>query len=433
MSSIAIASSPGARRLFVASVIARLPLEALSIGLLVHARQLTGSFAAAGVVSGVYAIGVGVGGPVLGRLADRHGPTAVLLSSASAAGLLLVAMALAPGTTPLAVLVGLAAGIGITTPPVGACLRTQLPSLLSDPGSLRSAYALETSLVELTYILGPPLALGLGEVWSTGAALAIAGAILVAATGAFAVQPTSRHWTPTPRDPRLHGGSLCTPAMRTLVIVLLAVGMLLGADEVAVIAAAKALRTTTAAAPLFAVWGAGSFMGGLLVTRLGGGARRAAGLILLLGVLTAGHMALIPADRSVLALGVVLLFAGAAIAPTEATLYAMVDRATPIGTVTEAFSWLATAMAVGSAVGAAGAGVLTDRAGPTAGFAFGGAAGVVALVATGLRPGTLAPPSPTATQPMAAAASPIGPVVHALSPRGSEGRVDGCLAVQDDA
>ena len=389
MSSIAIAVSPGARRLFVASVIARLPLEALSIGLLVHARQLTGSFAAAGVVSGVYAIGVGVGGPVLGRLVDRHGPTAVLLGSVSVAGVLLVAMALAPATTPLAVLVGLAGGIGIATPPVGACLRTQLPSLLSEPGALRSAYALEASLVELTYIFGPPLALGVGEVWSTGAALAVAGTVLFAATAAFAAQPASRHWAPTPRDRRVRGGSLRTPAMWTLVIVLLAVGMLLGADEVAVIATAKALHTTTAAAPLFAVWGAGSFFGGLLVTRLGGGARRAAGLVLLLGLLTAGHMALIPADRSVLTLGAALLFAGAAIAPTEATLYAMVERAAPIGTVTEAFAWLATAMAVGSAAGAAGAGVLADRAGPTAAFAFGGAAGAVALVATALRSRTL--------------------------------------------
>ena len=75
--------------------------------------------------------------------------------------------------------------------------------------------------------------------------------------------------------------------MRTLVIVLIAGGMLLGASEVAVIAAAKALHTTMGGAPLFAVWGAGSFIGGLLVARLGGGARTAAGLALLLGVLTA--------------------------------------------------------------------------------------------------------------------------------------------------
>ena len=59
-----------------------------------------------------------------------------------------------------------------------------------------------------------------------------------------------------------------------------------------------------------------------------------------------------------------LLLAGAAIAPTYATVYAMVDHAAPAGTVTEAFAWLATAMAVGVAAGAAGAGVVADHAGP---------------------------------------------------------------------
>jgi len=40
-----------ARRLLVISIVARLPLTTLSIGLLVHAQHLTGSFAAAGAVS----------------------------------------------------------------------------------------------------------------------------------------------------------------------------------------------------------------------------------------------------------------------------------------------------------------------------------------------------------------------------------------------
>jgi len=297
--------------------------------------------------------------------------------------------ALLPTRAPLAVLVALAAGIGLAEPPVGACLRTQLPALLSNPGAIRSAYALEASLVELTYIFGPPLALCIGALWSSGAALAAAGLVLLAATAAFAAQPASRSWQPAPAGRTSRGGSLRTPAMRTLVIVLIAVGMLLGADEVAVIAAAKALHATMGGAPLFAVWGAGSFIGGLLVARLGGGARTAGGLALLLGALTAGHLALIPADGSVLALGAVLLVAGAAISPTEATLYAMVEHAAPDGTITEAFAWLTTAMAVGGAVGAAGAGIVADRAGPSAAFALAGGAGALALLTSMLRSRTI--------------------------------------------
>ena len=54
-----------------------------------------------------------------------------------------------------------------------------------------------------------------------------------------------------------------------------------------------------------------------------------AGLGLVLAALAAGHLALVPAAGNVIALGAVLLVAGAAIAPTYATVYAMVDRAAP--------------------------------------------------------------------------------------------------------
>ncbi len=384
-----IASSASARRLFAASILARLPLEMLSIGLVVHTQHLTGSFTAAGMVTGVYAIALALGGPLLGRLVDRRGQTSVLLASAGAAASLLVAIAVLPRGTPLGVPVTLAAGIGLATPPVGACLRTQLPALLPDPSATRSAYAFEASVVELTWIFGPPLVLCIAAFWSTGAALAMAGLVLLVATTAFAAQPASRSWRPMPPARRARGGSLRTPAMRTLVAVLVAVGALLGAAEVAVAAAAKTLDGTLAAAPLFAVWGAGSFAGGLLAARLGGGVRSAAGLALMLCALTAGHLALIPVAGSVVALGVVLFTAGAAISPTEAALNAMVDDAAPAGTVTEAFTWLTTAMAIGAAVGAAGAGTLIDRGGPITAFALAGGAGALAVLTTVLRSHTL--------------------------------------------
>ena len=177
--------------------------------------------------------------------------------------------------------------------------------------------------------------------------------------------------------------------MRTLVIVLVAVGVLLGAGEVAVTAAAKANGSTTDAAPLFTLWGAGSFLGGLLIARLGGARRPAAGLALILAALTAGHLALVPVAGSMPALGAGLLLAGAAIAPAEAAVYAMVDTAAPAGTITEAFAWLATAMAVGGALGAGLAGVIVDRAGPSAGFALAAGAGAIAVVMTLLRARTL--------------------------------------------
>jgi MFS family permease len=399
----AIASAPGALRVFVISIVARLPLTMLSIGLLVHARHLTGSFAAAGVVTGAYAVSLGVGGPLLGKLVDRRGQTLVLVASAAVAAPLLGVVAVLPTGTSATVLVGLACAIGLASPPLGACVRTLFPGLLGDAGAVRSAYAADASASELTWIAGPPLALGLGAAWSTGAALAAAGVILVVATVAFAVQPASRRWRPAPpAGPRPRGGSLQTPAMRTLVVVLVAVGVLFGAVEVAVTAATDALGSTAAAGPLLGVWGAGSLIGGVLASRFAAGAHGAGGLTLVLVALTLGHLALTAAAGSVLALAAVLLVAGAAIAPTYATVYAMVDEAAPAGTVTEAFAWLGTAIAIGASAGAASAGALADHAGPVAAFALAGAAGAAAVLLTMLRSGTLPTQSTAALVPAAA-------------------------------
>ena len=200
----AISSTPGARRLLFVSIVARLPLTMLSIGLLVHTEHLTGSFAAAGIVAGAYAVSLGVGGPLLGALVDRRGQTAVLVWSACGGRRSLVALAVVlPAGTPLPVLVSLALALPVSRRRRWArASRALFPDLLEDADDVRAAYAIEASAVELTWIAGPPLALGLGVLWSTGGALAVAGLVLLVGTAAFAAQPVSRAWRPRPMQRR---------------------------------------------------------------------------------------------------------------------------------------------------------------------------------------------------------------------------------------
>ena len=386
-------STPAAHRtsrvLLATSIAARLPVTMLGVGLLVHAKELTGSFAAAGLVAGAYAFGTGVGGPALGRLVDGRGQTSVLLATASLTAALLVALAGLPDGAPVGVAVALAAGVGLATPPVGACVRALIPVLWPDAVAARKAYAFDATVVELTWISGPPVALAIGALSSTGAAIGAAAAIVLVATAAFAAHPASRAWRPASEVTGRRGGSMGAPGMRTLVFALTAVGVLFGAVEVAVASAADALAGTAAAGPLLGLWGVGSLVGGVVATRKGGGVRTARGLTVLVAALTASHLVLVAAAGSLVAMGVALLIAGATIAPTCASVYAMVERVAPRGAVTEAFAWLATALAVGSAAGAAAAGPFADEVGATAAFGFAAAAGAVATVVVALRPGTL--------------------------------------------
>lgn len=68
--------------------------------------------------------------------------------------------------------------------------------------------------------------------------------------------------------------------MRTLVLTLLAIGVVFGAVEVGVAAAATKLGSTTGAGPLLGIWGAGSLLGGIIATRFGG-SRGVRGLLVL--------------------------------------------------------------------------------------------------------------------------------------------------------
>ncbi|BEL05450.1 hypothetical protein Q0Z83_036410 [Actinoplanes sichuanensis] len=365
--------------LFSTSIVARLPLATFSIGLLVHIEQLTGSYAAAGAATGALAVAQGVGGPLLGRLVDRRGQTAVLLGSAILTGFALVAVARMPPGTPLPLLLAPATVIGFATPPIGACLRTLIPTIHHGQDRQRRAYAVDAAATELTWVCGPPLALALGALAGTGSALTAAGVVLIAATTLFALSSASRAWRPA-RTRRTGGNALASPAMRTLVTVMIGVGVLFGATEVAVAASAG-----PAAGLLLGLWGVGSLAGGVVAARLGGGATGGRSFAVLLTALAAGHLLLAPASASEVAAAVTITVAGSMIAPILATAYAMVDRCAPPGTTTEAFSWLATATAVGTAAGASTAGALAELTSPTSGFLLAGAAALtVALPALSL-------------------------------------------------
>jgi predicted MFS family arabinose efflux permease len=374
------------------STTAQLPLAALGIGLLVDMQHVTGSYAAAGLASGAYAAAAGAAAPALGRIADRRGKRRTLIGSAALCSWSLSLIALAPPSVPVVVLVLLAAAGGASVPPIAACTRSLLPHVV-DAAAARSAFALESTALELTFIAGPPLALAIGSVWSPRVALASCAIVLLAATLAFSLATPLAAAAAPPRA-RTSSAATC-PAIRTLVAALGCMGTLFGAVEVAITASAAGRAGPAGAAPLLALWGTGSLLGGAVSARAGGGAGSARGLALLLAALALSHAALAAATNRPLVSGAILVVAGATIAPTYATVYAMAAAAAPTTAATEAFAWLGTAIAAGTAAGAAFAGVLVEHAGPRPVLLLAGAAGCAAATIAVSRAPTL---TPTATR-----------------------------------
>src|SRR3954469_10312454 len=86
----AVLRTPGVAPLFFASCVARLPMGALGLILVLHTQELTGSYARGGVVAGVYTLALAISNPLLARVADRRGQTVVLSAGAPiAAGAML--------------------------------------------------------------------------------------------------------------------------------------------------------------------------------------------------------------------------------------------------------------------------------------------------------------------------------------------------------
>src|SRR4051794_41910870 len=82
---LTVLRAPGSARVFIASMAARTPLTALGLVFVLRAKELTGSFAAAGVAAGLYPLASAACAPPRGRAADRRGQPAVLVPAAGPA------------------------------------------------------------------------------------------------------------------------------------------------------------------------------------------------------------------------------------------------------------------------------------------------------------------------------------------------------------
>jgi MFS family permease len=372
---------PDSARLFVSSMVGRTPAAAMGLVIVLRTKELTGSFAAAGAASGAGALASALCSPALGRVVDRRGQTIVLVAGALVSAVALLAFAALPQGVSLVAILPCAVVAGAVLPPLGACLRTLWPALLGSADRVHAAFAFESAVLEMTYIAGPVLIAGAIGAWSLAASAVTCAVLLIAGTLAFAATPASRAWRPPPRSAdESRAGALRAPGVRTLTVIFVLIGMAFGAVEVAVPAAADAAGSPRAAGWLLGTWGLGSFLGGLLAARAGAPADRVGRLCLLLVLLAAGHI-LLALPVGLVALGGLLLLAGAFIAPSFGLAYGLVEGAAPPGAVTEAYTWLTTGLAAGIAGGAALAGVLAEGPGPGGGFLLAGcgAAGAAAV------------------------------------------------------
>ena len=391
-----ILRTPGVALIVLATLIGRLPIGISGLAILLYVRDVTGSFGAAGIATGALALGSALGAPFQGRVVDRRGVGMLLpLASVHALGLLAV-WAAGSLEAPAGVLAGLSLLTGAAMPPVSSVLRSRWPYLLAEqPELVPSAFALDSVLIEIVFVVGPLITTVVVATIGPEYALIVSAACVVAGT-LLLLSGLTGHPGPEPSHDgrRAYGlGALADPGLRTLVFASLPVGFALGSVEVALPAFSDAEGSKALAGVLLAVWSGASGVAGLT---WGARASRFA--------LLDAHLRfawLLPVAIAPLALAsspvtmcLLVVLAGLPIAPLIASRNQLVERVTPPGTATEAYTWPLTALVAGVSIGAAAAGTIVESSSwTTAVFAATAVATVGATVVLSRRR-TLMQPQP---------------------------------------
>ena len=259
--------TPGVLRLFLASCVARLPMGALGLLLILHTHDVTGAYAAGGAVTAAYALGLGLSNPALARIADRRGQVRVLRIGAPVTAAAIVAQALLADGAPLGARVVLAAVAGAAQPPVGAFRRRLWNVLVEDDDLRHRAYATEGVLLEVVYLLGPVAIVGGIGSWSTTGALIFCATAGLGGGLAFSRHPAVRSLAGEPATGRDLVGALRAPGVVITLATFLTLGVTVGAVEVGVPAALEGMGDRSLTGIVLGLWGAGSMLGGLAIGR----------------------------------------------------------------------------------------------------------------------------------------------------------------------
>jgi MFS family permease len=375
--------TPHALPMVLAAFIGRLPLSMVGLGCVLLVADETGSYGLGGSVAAAGAITTAASGPLLGRWADSHGQRRVLLP--------VLAVFVVSGVSFLFAVrqdwplwtVFLSAGLaGACIPPVSSMIRVRWTHLLRGSHRLPTALAMESVVDEFVFIVGPVLVTFLSTTGHATSGVVTAFALATIGSLLFAAQSRTEP-PPGGHESRTGPSALRTRGLRVLFVVGASVGAILGTLEIALVAFADELGAKSMSGVLIAGLAVGSMASGI-----GWGTvhwrmplrHRLAGVLALLTVCSIPLLLV----RDIWLMVPFVILAGVAVSPSLISSFTLAEVLVPRAVVTEAFTWIGTALALGVAVGTSVAGKIVDTVGANASFLVATVSAGVATLAVGL-------------------------------------------------
>lgn len=362
---------PGVRALLLLGLVARIPMTAVGITFTLHTvNTLHRGYAEAGLVTTVYTIAAAVSSPLLGRMLDRGGVRPVLAVTGTAQ---LIVWTVAP-SLPYFGLLALAVFAGLFAIPIFGLVRQSVAAMVPDE-QRRPAFALDSMGTELSFMVGPAVAVAMATTISSGVSMRVlGGAIVLAAIGTFLLNPPMRAehevgGVAPPRRTWLRGSVLA------IMVTAVAMTFILSGTDMAIVSTLREAGATRWTGLVIAIWCVYSLIGGLIY----GAFHRHVSSLFLVALMGALTVPVAFASNWGLLL-LLVIPSGMLCAPGITSGNETLARHVPAAARGEAMGLLGSAMTVGVSLGAPAAGLVVDLAGPHWAFVAAGGLGALAVL-----------------------------------------------------
>ena len=254
---------PHAWTLVLASFPARLAYGMVGLGIFFKVQRETGSVAFAGLAIGLNSIAGSLTAGFRGYLIDRYGQSWPLRIFVPSYAAMILAVNASESKTFLLVMATI---MGLTAPPINLSVRPLWKSVVSGT-QLRTAYAIDSSMMNTAGVIGPVVVTTLALSSHPGSALAVASAMMFIGGTWIMMSKVSRNWIPEVKE-KGQQALWRNPALRLLMLEGSFIGFGWGIFDVAVPAFATLEKVPNRTAWVFAAMGIASIAGGLIAGTL---------------------------------------------------------------------------------------------------------------------------------------------------------------------
>lgn len=254
-----VLSNRSGQYLLISSFPARLAYGMISLSIFFKVQQTTGSIAAAGLATGINGITGATTAGLRGSIIDKFGMKIPLRILAPGYALLILLFSTGTSKTELVVYAGI---LGLSAPPINLSVRP-LWKVTVPQDQIRSAYAIDTAVMNSVGVFGPLLATTLALNSSPEVALRICSVLIFIGGAALSLSPQLKRWKPEKKT----SNDLAvwrTPAMRLLMLEGVFIGLGWGAFDIAIPAFTTLESIPQRTGVIFAIMAAGTVIGGLV-------------------------------------------------------------------------------------------------------------------------------------------------------------------------